>query len=124
MGSHGLMVTPYLGLDEIEQSDPLASLYANTSILVQEWQDAPRVESDALTAPPVSVSRGQAWILGGTGTGDWSSFAANDLVIALDDNPTKRGWHGWSPREGQRVYVIAGTNTGHRVWNGTSYALI
>lgn len=120
------MATPFLGLREIQEGDPVGHLTVNQTIAILEFfaVGAP-ITNDTLTAPPGSVGRSQAWILGGAGTSAWAGQAANTIAIALSDNPVSAsGWFFFVPVAGTRVWILAGTLTGHRVWNGSAWAAV
>lgn len=120
------MVTPLLSLREIQEGDPLGHIAANTSIaLLEFFALGAKIANDTLTTPPGTVTRSQAWILGGTGTGNWAGQAANTIAVALSDNPASpRGWYFCTPQLGTTVWIVAGSLTGHRVWNGSTWAAV
>jgi hypothetical protein len=115
------MVDPILGLPELLEGDSLGYRRQNERdlILARLGVDC-RIASAALTAPPGSVTRGGAWIVAGSGTGQWAGKAANTIAVALSDNPTSvAGWFFYVPQLGHRVWIIG---TGQRFWDGSTWA--
>ena len=113
-----------LGFPELNQGDPLGYLDENSRNLVMQVLLRKQVVANNVTAPP-AATRGQAWILSGTGTGLWAGQPANTLAIALDANPVSAsGWHFLAPFVGLTVYVLAGSPTGHLIWTGASYSAV
>ena len=51
------------------------------------------VVADRLTSPPASPTPGAWYIINGTPTGDWSTYADEDIVRAAGDG----GWHKYTP---------------------------
>lgn len=117
---------PSTGLRELIEGDPLGYQTVNLWMAIMERLALdPRITNDTLTAPPGSIGRYQAWILSGSGTGQWAGKAANTVAIALSANPTSAaGWFFYTPVHGLRVWILAGTNTGHRVWNGSAWTAV
>ena len=84
----------------------LPSSQANAEILVNEGFTKPEqgsaifsVESDTLTAPPGGESDGAVYIIGGSPTGGWASFANRDLAVALGSGAAS-GWRKITPWDG------------------------
>ena len=64
------------------------------------------VKSRSLTAPPSTFAEGDAYIVGGTPTGDWASSsvgAVEDDVVVYDG----ADWVAYTPIIGWQAYVIA-----------------
>jgi hypothetical protein len=120
------MADPILSMSELLEGDPTGHLRQNDRNLVMaRLAVLPTVTSDALTTPPGSVARGEMFILGGAGTGDWAGRAVDTVAIALSADPsTSRGWFFLTPGTGLRVWILAGTDTGHRVWDGAAWAAV
>lgn len=120
------MADPVLNLPELLEADPLGYLRQNDrNLIMARLAFDCRIAANNLSAPPGSVSRGVAWILSAAGTGLWAGQAANTIALALSDNPVSAaGWYFWVPHEGTRVWVLAGSPTGHLVFNGTSYVAV
>lgn len=120
------MADPVLNLRELSNGNPRGYLDQNERNLVMaRLAFDPRVTDDLLTTPPGSVGRSQMWILSGAGSGQWAGRAANDIAISLVATPASAsGWFFFTPVEGTRVWILAGTNTGHRVWNGSAWAVL
>lgn len=120
------MADPILGLEELLEGDPLGYERQNKRNLVIGWLAAGgKVVANNVTAPPGSNTRGQAWILSGSGTGLWAGQSANTIAIALSATPTTAsGWFFLVPSHGLKVWVLAGSPTGHLVWNGTAFVAV
>lgn len=120
------MVDPILGLPELSEGNPLNVTDQNRlNLLLLRLALDPRIAANNLSAPPGSVVRGQAWIISGTATGLWAGHAALTVAVALSDNPTSAsGWFFYTPPTGFRCWVIAGSPTGHLVFNGTSFVAV
>lgn len=120
------MADPILGLTELLEGDSLGYLRQNERNLIYARLGIdPRVTTDALTTPPGTVGRSQLWLLLGAGTGQWSGQVANTLCLALVANPTSaKGWFFFPAVAGTRIWGLAGTNTGHRVFDGTNWVAV
>lgn len=120
------MADPILGLDELLDGDQLGYARQNTRNLVMARLAVdPRIAANNLSAPPVSSLRGQAWILSGAGSGLWSGQTAGTIAVALSNTPsTAAGWFFLPPQPGMRVWVLAGSPTGHLVYNGTNWSAV
>ncbi|MBL8756335.1 MAG: DUF2793 domain-containing protein [Planctomycetes bacterium] len=120
------MADPVLGLAELLEGDALGYLRQNDrNLIVARLAIDCRIASNNLTAPP-SAARGNAYILGGAGTGLWSGKAAGTIALALSDNPTSAsGWYFYTPQQGHRAWLMAGTApTGHIVFDGTNWVAV
>lgn len=121
----GAMVDPILSLPEILEGDPLGYLRANNRALVEDALIRGSVAANNLSAPPGGASRGVMWILSGAGTGHWAGRAAGDIAIALVTDPaSSAGWHFFTPTQGFRVRVLAGSPTGLLEFNGSAWVAI
>lgn len=72
------------------------------------------IENRTLTAPPASPTAGARYILGGTGTGAWSSYSANDVLESDGQGAWIRyspveGWHGYDKNANQDVLYTGST---------------
>lgn len=114
---------PILGLRELTEGDSLGYLRQNDRNLVTARLGVDRrVVSNSLATPPGSVTRGQAWILSGSGTGNWAGQAAGTVAVALSDNPASpAGWFFYVPWTGLELYLLAGSPTGWVQWNGSAW---
>jgi hypothetical protein len=120
------MADPVLGLTELLEGDSLGYLRQNDrNLIMVRLAVDPRVQTDALTAPPGTVTRSHMWLLLGAGTGQWAGHGANTLCVALAANPTSaRGWFFYPATPGMRIWGTSGTNTGHRVFDGTNWVAV
>lgn len=119
------MADPILGLPELSDGNPLNVTDQNArNLFMARFGVDIRVAANNLSAPP-TAARGQAWIISGTATGLWAGHAALTIALALSDSPTSvSGWFFYTPHEGFRVWVLAGSPTGHLVFNGTSFVAV
>jgi len=67
------------------------------------------VVNDTLTAPPGSEADGAQYIINGTPTGAWSTFADEDIVIAKGASAAN-GWLPITPWKGVTAYDQAGAH--------------
>lgn len=115
---------PILGLRELTEGDSLGYLRQNErDLIVARLSVDRRISTDAYTAPPGSVGRSQAWIIGtGGGTGHWAGQPAGTIAIARDNAPTSvAGWYFYAPWTGMEVYLMTGSISGWVQWNGTAW---
>lgn len=70
-----------------------------------------------LGAPPAAVD-GAVYILGGTGTGAWAGFSANDLALKLDG-----GWRRVLPSQGM-IAAVAAEGGVQLTWSGTAWIAV
>jgi hypothetical protein len=112
-----------LGLPVLQGNDSPDVVWQNRRNLVMARLAVdPRIADNSLSAPPVSVQEGHAYIISGTATGLWAGQAANTVAVALSTDPTSvDGWFFYPPTAGLRVWIVAGSPTGHRVWSGSSW---
>jgi hypothetical protein len=120
------MADPVLGMPELVPGDPNGAIRQNQiNMVLARFGVQPTIAANNLTAPPGSVGKGQAWILAGAGSGQWAGRAIHTVAIALSDSPTSaNGWLFYTPLAGFRVWVVAGSPTGHLVFNGTSWVAV
>jgi len=119
------MTDPILGLTELLEGDSKGYLRQNDRNLIVAALLMGTVQSNALSAPPGTETRGQVYVVSGTASGLWTGQAANTVAIALADTPTSAlGWFYLAPPTGMRLWVLAGSPTGHVVWNGSSFAAV
>lgn len=120
------MADPILNLPDLLEGDPLGYLRQNQRNLVMARLAVdPRVVNNTATTPPIGVAQGQAWVLGGSGTGQWAGQAANTVAIALSSNPSSaQGWFFLAPFPGLRLWFLAGSPTGHVVWSGSAWVAV
>jgi len=90
--------------------------YVDNSLSGLKWRDPVAVReviNDALSSPPGSPSDGDAYIVGSSPTGGWSSFSQGDLVEwdGASWNLIVAGV-GAEPADGLRVIVTEGTAAG------------
>lgn len=114
---------PILGLRELTEGDSLGYLRQNDrNLVVSRLGVDKRTVSNSIATPPGSVTRGQAWILSGSGSGNWAGKAAGTVAIALSDNPlVPEGWFFYVPWTGFELYLLAGSPTGWVQWNGSAW---
>jgi hypothetical protein len=117
------MADPILNMLEIGQGDSLGYLRQNDRNLIMARLIAKEMESDSLSTPPSTTLRGKGYIVASSGTGNWAGAAANDIAICLSDTPTtSSGWIFITPSRGMTVWILVGTNPGHRVFDGTDWS--
>lgn len=95
-----------ISLTDQYQSITLVSDGANWHIV----SDAPKFKEtapyftvqDRLTAPPTSPTPGACYIINGTPTGAWSSYANKDLVIATGTG----SWAKFTPATGWKAWIV------------------
>jgi hypothetical protein len=90
--------TPNLTLPTLTEGQSNGETTVNSSITILDALVACRVEDIDLTAPPISPSAGDTYIVGGSATGDW---AGQDGKIAIYDS----GWTFIAPVGGQMIFV-------------------
>ncbi len=76
------------------------------------------VLSRTYAAPPEGNSDGDVYILAGSGTGDWSGYDANDVVMMIDG-----GWRRALPSTGM-VATIADEANYYVAWDGTAWSAV
>lgn len=120
------MADPVLSLPELLEGDALGYLRQNDrNMIVARLAIDPRVTANNIATPPGSVTRSFMWILSGSGSGQWAGKAAGTIALALTDNPiSAAGWFFYTPQAGMRVWVLAGSPTGHLVYNGSSWVAV
>ncbi len=108
--------TPRLGLPYIAASQAQKHVTHNEALLLLDiFAGIIPAESRALTAPAGGESDGDAYILGGSGTGDWAGFDENDIAIMVDG-----AWRQISPSTGMLATV--GDEGGIIVrWSGSAW---
>lgn len=72
------------------------------------------VTSQSLTAPAGGEGDGTVYVLGGSGTGAWSGFSANDLALRIDG-----GWRRVLPQAGMLISDAANGGALYRYASGT-----
>jgi hypothetical protein len=121
------MVDPVLMLPELLEGDALGYLTQNQrNLVVAKLGIDKRVVANNVSAPPGgTITRGSMYILNGAGTGLWAGQVANTIAIALDATPVAAdGWFFFVPQHGVTVWVLAGSPTGHLVWNGSAWTAV
>lgn len=115
-----------LGLPVLQGTDSPDVVWQNQRNLVMaRFAIDPRIADNSLSAPPGTVQEGHAYVIAGTATGDWAGQAANTVAVALSSNPTSaQGWFFYVPQAGFRVWFVAGSPTGHYVWNGSAWVAV
>lgn len=88
------MTTPILGLTELVGNQANAHIPVNTNVRAIEILAAQVVKAKGTTSPPGSPSDGDAYIVGGSPTGDWSGWA-NRIAYRVDN-----AWASFTPKTG------------------------
>jgi len=92
------MTTPIHALPEVAQGQNNAEQLHNLALSIVDAILGSQLVRRDLTAPPGGESNGQVWLIGGTGSGDWTG---HDDEIAVYVS----GWYFVSPREGMRFWI-------------------
>lgn len=95
-----------------------SSIGWNEWLLWLDWLMNAQVVNDNLTTPPAVTSAdwGKAWILSGTGTGDWSAGSADDVALLVYG-----AWYIKTPKKGLLVRDNDGAGAWLK-WNGTAWS--
>ncbi len=105
--------TPNLKLPFIDPNQNQKSVTHNAALSVLDALVNLQVQSNALSAPPVSPGDGQCWIVASGGTGAW---AGKDLNIAAWQDGA---WSFYAPNRGFIAYVD--TLGAMEIWNGSAW---
>lgn len=108
--------TPNLQLPFLDANQNQKHVTHNAALSILDVVVNPKVESNALSAPPGSPGDGKCWIVGAGSTGAW---VGKDLQIAAWQDGA---WAFYAPRAGVIAYAA---NLGTSLqWTGTAWATL
>jgi hypothetical protein len=109
------MVTPLLGITELEQNDPTADARVNLALRILEAVAGRLLQSITLSTPPSTPAEGGVWFVATSPTGAWTGKAGKLLAYISGQ------WHDLGAPKTGSTWDNAATNATIR-WGGSSWS--
>ena len=111
-----MSASPNLQLPFLDANQNQKHVTHNAALSILDVLVNPKVESNALAAPPASPGDGTCWIVGAGATGVWAG--KDNQVAAWQDG----AWNFYPPKTGLIAY--AANLATSLVWTGSAWAVL